>query len=158
MGDLTAYFQVDGNEEIIGEKEEYKLKEVEICKVSIEKKEDQKNMKNEIFKELGYKVIRIPYFIQLTNKVVYDLFGVNVKEKLFDENIPSLNIESRNTPAYLCPMGIRRMAIDFLDKSTEQLNVNIEYLQKICDEHKYKTLTVGLTYLIDEINYVTENL
>jgi len=51
MGDLTAYFQVDGNEEIIGEKEEYKLKEVEICKVSIEKKEDQKNMKNEILKK-----------------------------------------------------------------------------------------------------------
>lgn len=114
--------------------------------------------KNEIFKELGYKVIRIPYFIQLSNKVVKKLFNVDVKEKLFDENIPSLNIESRNTPAYLCPMGIRRMAIDFLDKSTEQLNVNIEYLQKICDEHKYKTLTVGLTYLIDEINYVTENL
>ena len=51
MGDLTAYFQVDGNEEIIGEKEEYKLKEVEICKVSIEKKESQENMKNEILKK-----------------------------------------------------------------------------------------------------------
>ena len=37
---------VDGNEDIIGEKEEYKLKEVEICKVSIEKKEDQEKLKN----------------------------------------------------------------------------------------------------------------
>ena len=46
MGDLTAFFMVDGNEDIIGEKEEYKLKEVEICKVSIEKKEDQEKLKN----------------------------------------------------------------------------------------------------------------
>ena len=43
MGDISAYFNVEGNEDIIGEKEEYKLKEVEICKVSIEKKEKEGN-------------------------------------------------------------------------------------------------------------------
>ena len=40
MGDITAYFNVDGNEDVIGEKEEYKLKEVEICRVAIEKRQD----------------------------------------------------------------------------------------------------------------------
>ena len=49
MGDLTAFFKVDGNEDIIGEKEEYKLKEVEVCKVSIEKRSNEV-LKNEILK------------------------------------------------------------------------------------------------------------
>ena len=41
MGDLQKQFNIDNNEDIIGEKEEYKLKEVEVCKVSIEKKREQ---------------------------------------------------------------------------------------------------------------------
>ena len=49
MGDLTEFFTVDGNEDIIGEKEEYTLKEVEVCKVSIEKRSNEK-LKNEILK------------------------------------------------------------------------------------------------------------
>ena len=49
MGDLTAFFNVDGNEDIIGEKEEYKLKEVEICKVAIEKRNNEV-IKNEFIK------------------------------------------------------------------------------------------------------------
>ena len=41
MGDLQKQFNIENNEDIIGEKEEYKLKEVEVCKVSIEKKREQ---------------------------------------------------------------------------------------------------------------------
>ena len=49
MGDLTEFFTVDGNEDIIGEKEEYTLKEVEVCEVSIEKRSNEK-LKKEILK------------------------------------------------------------------------------------------------------------
>ena len=51
MGDLNSFFNVDGNEDIIGEKEEYKLKEVEICKVSIEKRDYQEEIKNGIIQK-----------------------------------------------------------------------------------------------------------
>ena len=40
MGDISTFFNIENNHDIIGEFEEYKLKEVEICKVSVEKKEN----------------------------------------------------------------------------------------------------------------------
>ena len=68
---------------------------------------DKNNTK--LYQSFGYKVVRIPYFIQLTNKAVERLFNVKVKEQLFPDNIPSLTYKDRNTPAYLCPSGIERM-------------------------------------------------
>ena len=50
LGDLNSYFNVE-NEDIIGEKEEYKLKDVEICKVSIEVKGEQEEIKNLYFRK-----------------------------------------------------------------------------------------------------------
>lgn len=42
----------------------------------------------ELYEKYGYKVVRIPFFIQLTNKIVKQLFGVDVKEPLFNEKKP----------------------------------------------------------------------
>jgi len=67
----------------------------------------------EMYKNFGYKVVRIPYFIQLTNKAVKTLFDVDASEELFDETIPSLSTEGRISPAYLCPAGVKRMAEEF---------------------------------------------
>lgn len=50
---------------------------------------------NEVYEKLGYKVVRIPYFIQLTNKAIKTLFGVTVDKELFDETIPSLEKKGR---------------------------------------------------------------
>ena len=92
---------------------------------------DLKNQKN--YELLGYKVVRIPFFIQLTNEVVEKLFGVKVATKLFDEGIPSIGTKCKNTPAFLCPAGMVRMAIEF-KKFPEQYKTNVEYLEKINDE------------------------
>lgn len=108
-------------------------------------------LKNIIYSEFGYKVVRIPYFIQLTNEVVEKLFNVKVKEKLFDVNIPSLSIKSRNTPAYLCPMGIRRMALDFSQISMKQYEINIDALiEEAKDEEELKLFT-GINLLANEM-------
>ena len=74
-----------------------------------------KDKKNTSIYELnGYKVVRIPYFIQLTNKAVEELFGVKVKEPLFNINYPSLGgIGLKHNPSYLCPGGLKRMATEF---------------------------------------------
>lgn len=66
-----------------------------------------------LYESVGYKVVRIPYFIQLTNKAVKQLFGVDVKEEMFDEKIPSLGLQGNHSPAYLCYKGIKRMAKEF---------------------------------------------
>ncbi len=88
---------------------------------------DRKNTK--IYESYGYKVVRIPYFIQLTNKAVKQIFDVKVKEPLFDESIPSLGIKGKNTPAFLCHAGIKRMAEEFA-KFPEQYEVNRKALKK----------------------------
>ena len=92
---------------------------------------DLKNQKN--YELLGYKVIRIPFFIQLTKEVVKTLFNVDVSFDLFKEGIPSIGIKCKNTPAFLCPSGVVRMAIEF-KRFKEQYNANVEYLEKINDE------------------------
>lgn len=82
-----------------------------------------------IYESYGYKVVRIPYFIQLTSEVVKQLFNRNV-DGLFDGSKPSLNIESRCTPAYLCHMGVERMKQEF-KKFPEQYKVNVDYLRSL---------------------------
>lgn len=81
-----------------------------------------------IYENLGYKVVRIPYFIQLTNNAVRKLFNVVVTQDLFDESIPSLGIKGQNTPAYLCPAGLKRMAEEFI-MHPEQYATNINFLK-----------------------------
>lgn len=106
---------------------------------------DYENQK--FYERYGYKVVRIPYFIQLTNSVVETLFGIKVSEQLFDNSIPSFSIRPsvNNTPAYLCPAGIRRMAREFT-LFPEQYSVNINYLRS-CDSDAYTE------YKILEIEY-----
>ena len=90
------------------------------------------------YKRLGYKVVRIPYFIQLTNAVVKKLFkdvgiDVEVKEPLFDPKHPSLGA-SIGSPAWLCPAGLERMAKE-LKRFPQQYRVNIDALKKCNDEY-----------------------
>ena len=85
--------------------------------------------KEKMYKDMGYKVVQIPFFIQLTNQAVEKMFGGIVKEQLFDGNVPSLLICDKCTPAYLCPLGIKRMAEDF-QKYPEQYDVNMSSMKK----------------------------
>jgi len=97
------------------------------------------------YEKCGYTVIRIPYFIQLTNNVVKKLFKVDVKEPLFDGTIPSLGINGQHSPAYLCPAGIRRMAKEFMEYP-EQYQVNIKALKEANNP-----VLSGIEYLEEEV-------
>lgn len=81
----------------------------------------------------GYKVVRIPYFIQLSRKVVKQLFDVDVQEELFDDAIPSMAAEGPHTPAAICGAGILRMAKEFKN-FREQYEVNLNALKRMNDE------------------------
>ncbi len=99
-----------------------------------------------LYKSFGYKVVRIPYFIQLTNKAVKALFDIEVAEILFDENISSLSIQGRNSPAYLCPAGVKRMAEEF-KQFPEQYQTNLDFLKQQGDQFKS-----GVDFLEKEYN------
>lgn len=92
---------------------------------------DMNNQK--IYESFDYKVVRIPYFVQLTNEVVFALFGKKVEEELFPESIPSMGPKGRNTPAYCCPAGIKRMADDF-KRFPQQYEVNMKALVEMKNE------------------------
>lgn len=106
---------------------------------------DRKN--TNIYELNGYTVIRIPYFIQLTNTAVEQLFGVKVEEPLFQVSYPSLGGEGmKHNPSYLCPEGVKRMAKEF-KKIPEQYEVNIQSLKNMDNE-----ILSGVNYLIEEYN------
>lgn len=88
---------------------------------------DEESVK--FYESCGFKVVRIPFFIQLSNDAVKTMFGVDVKEPLFDESIPSLGIKGKNTPAFLCPAGIERMRKELL-RFPGQYAVNKKFLEK----------------------------
>lgn len=84
--------------------------------------------KEKMYKDMGYKVVQIPFFIQLTNQAVKKMFGVVIEEQLFDGNVPSLLVDDSCTPAFLCPLGIKRMAEDFLNYP-EQYENNMQSMK-----------------------------
>jgi len=102
------------------------------------------------YSELGYKVVRIPFFIQLSNRAIGTLFDVMLSEPMFDENIPSLGIKGQNTPAYLCPAGVKRMARDF-KKFPEQYLTNLNYLKEQNAPH-----LTGIEFLEREYRLLTD--
>lgn len=83
----------------------------------------------QVYESLGYKVVRIPYFIQLSNTAIGELFGVEIRDQMFDEQNPSFGVKWKNTPAYMCYAGLRRMAIEF-HRFPKQYQVNLEALKK----------------------------
>ena len=103
---------------------------------------------NSIYKEAGYTVVRIPFFIQLSQDAVKKLFNVSVSQKLFNEKFCSMGIKGRNTPAYLCPAGLKRMAQDF-KKFPNQYKLNVEFLKK--QNNSFET---GVEFLIEAYNEI----
>ena len=85
--------------------------------------------KTSVYTQLGYQVVRIPYFIQLTNDAVKKLFNVVVNEPLFEVSYPSLSA-TNGSPAFLCHAGIDRMVKEFA-KFPDQYKINIDALRKI---------------------------
>jgi very-short-patch-repair endonuclease len=62
------------------------------------------------YQEMGFKVVRIPYFVQLKSETIRLLFGV---EKQVHENFPhGFIIKTVKLPADFCELGIRVFAED----------------------------------------------
>lgn len=95
-------------------------------------KADIENQK--LYGSCGYKVVRIPYFIQLSNDVVKQMFGRDIEEELFNPSIPSLGIKGKNMHAYCCPAGLKRIAKEFHNYSG-QYHVNLKSLLDANNEY-----------------------
>lgn len=97
----------------------------------------------------GYKVVRIPWFIQLTKNTIKELFGVNINDatvKLLDENITSFskeaNIENMSVE------GIRRCVNDFIGFK-DQFYSNLLKLHEL----KISNFVLNYFYKIAKLDY-----
>ena len=70
------------------------------------------NRKDIIAKELGYDIIRIPYFIQLTSQMFYYYFNYKLE---IETNFGHGYIKSNVFPASYCQLGIVRYKKELLD-------------------------------------------
>lgn len=86
-----------------------------------------------VYESFGFKVIRIPYFINLTTDVVNEMFGIIVHGNMFDPNLPSMSVKWQNTPAFCCYEGIIRMA-EVFKRYPQQYEVNMRQLEADNDE------------------------
>lgn len=87
----------------------------------------------EYYKRLGYHVVRIPYFIQLTKDAVAKYFGVDVGIDLFNPSYPSLTGSGKWMPSHICSLGLMRMALEFV-RFPDQYQINKELMSA---EQKY---------------------
>ncbi len=46
-----------------------------------------------VYESFGYKVVRIPYFVQLTKDTVKTLFGVELSHDLTSPSLPSMSVK-----------------------------------------------------------------
>lgn len=97
-----------------------------------------------IYKELGYNVIRIPYFIQMDSQAIKNLFGEYSKKTIECDfnNYPHGFVNIKNVyPSQYCQLGIERFIKDTIYYSNiidklfvkigETLNDAIMYKQSI---------------------------
>ena len=103
--------------------------------------------KNNNYGKMGYKVVRIPYFIQLCKPVIKHLFNVEFE---YDQDFPHGFISDKAIlPADYCELGILKFINDL--KRFEYLNAEIiKSLEEKVEKHKDIELVipVSLKYLI----------
>lgn len=95
--------------------------------------------------EVDYKVVCIPYFMQLYNDVDKRMFGREAEKSLFDSIIPSLlDVKGGNTLAYCCSVGLKRMVYEFRSYP-EKYQVNLKMLKEANGEY-----LTGVSFLEEE--------
>ena len=85
------------------------------------------------YEELGYKVVRIPFFIQLTRDSILKMFGVDMGHEMFDPSVPSFSLKMKCTPAFFCHAGVLRMAEYFIE-FPDQFEANLTVLGNMHDD------------------------
>jgi len=69
--------------------------------------------KDEVYSKMGYTIVRIPYFVQLTSVVIQNLFNLSID---FNTTFPhGFIVDICARPADFCELGIDRFIMD-LDK------------------------------------------
>lgn len=88
--------------------------------------------KDAVAHSLGYRVVRIPYWIQLDTKTLSHYFGLSA---VVDQNFPHGFITTKLYPASFCEMGISRFRSDLEYLPTTVYDAVIRSLRDRASEH-----------------------
>jgi len=105
--------------------------------------------KSDTYRQMGYKVIRIPYFIQLSTQTIKNLFD---KEIDYEQTFPHGFVSDKVImPADFCEMGIRKFLTDLIQFDYIKGDI-VESLKSKVKELDDEELVVphSLNYLLDE--------
>ena len=85
--------------------------------------------KDRVYSEMGYKIIRIPYFIQISKETIKHLFGVNIN---IPQNYPHGFIDPKCVlPSDFCTLGIKRYKKDLENFSFIKNEIDLSLEEKI---------------------------
>lgn len=94
--------------------------------------------KDELYSKEGYRVIRIPYFIQLSKYTIKKLFNININ---YEQQYPHGFIDNKCIlPADFCYLGIRK----FLNDLNNFSNIKDEIIESL----KNKIIKLGNRQLV----------
>ena len=96
------------------------------------------NNKNRIAKESGCKVIRIPYWVQLTTQTLKYYFDIDNE---INQNFPHGFITSKWFPSSYCELGLERFAKELL---TLPENVRFDVVKSL----RERSLEHGVKYVV----------
>lgn len=104
--------------------------------------------KDREFKNLGYKIVRIPYFVQLDSKIIKLLFDLN---KEINNVYPHGFIDSKALlPADFCELGVNRFEDDLnITFKVIKNDITSSLKDKIKTLDKNIVLPPSLFYLLD---------
>jgi hypothetical protein len=69
-------------------------------------------IREKAFSDAGYHVIRIPYFVQMTEPCITELFGEKIARRDAFKDFPHGFISTRSYPADFCELGVERFLND----------------------------------------------
>lgn len=102
--------------------------------------------KDAVAEKLGYKVVRIPYWVQLTTETLSYYFGL---EKTIKQNFPHGFITTKIFPASFSELGVNRFRKELIGLPQATSKAVIESLQLRAEEHGAEyVLPSGLAYLL----------
>lgn len=94
------------------------------------------NEKTAKYKAAGYKVVRIPLYLNLTTNVINKLFGTNLQQDFFTAEVSPFN--EKFQPNNFCITGLKRMAEDYKKLAPEQIPIMMESIkEKSPDEYEF---------------------
>lgn len=95
--------------------------------------------KDKILTEQGFKIVRIPYWIQMTDLVFEHFFGFKYPEKLIKTYNHGFIDNAAHTPAFYCNKGMNRFLKEMGNLCNDKTHVVvIDIISSLMNHKKYK--------------------